>query len=186
MLVNHDRPKSPVMPAVQPGKLRQVRPREYLIRFALGAAISVIAGIIGLTVSPRFGGAFLAFPSILPASLTLIQEQEGTRQADRNAIGAVLGGAALVVFAMIGEAAFGHLEPYLALVLALAGWLVSAFALYALLAFVRPESCDRTKDLADVSRWAVTSARIPATRIAGGPVRRVDLREDQRYRDPYQ
>ena len=135
-----------MLPGVQPAKLRGIRPKEYLVRFALGAAVSIVAGILSKTVGARFGGAFLAFPSILPASLTLIQEKEGTGRADRNAIGAVLGSVGLVVFAMIGEAAFGHIESFAALMLALAGWVVSSFALYGLLAFLRPESCDRTKD----------------------------------------
>jgi hypothetical protein len=135
-----------VLPGVQLGKLRQVRPKEYLIRFALGAAVSIVAGIVSKTVSARFGGAFLAFPSILPATLTLIQEKDGARDADRNAVGAVLGSVGLIVFAMIGEMAFGHIEPFAALLLALAGWAVGSLALYGLLAFLRPESCDRTKD----------------------------------------
>ena len=135
-----------MLPVVEPGKLREVRFREYLVRFALGAAISIIAGIIAKAVGARFGGAFLAFPSILPASLTLIQGKEGTRRADRNAIGAVLGGAGLVVFAMIGEASFGHIEPFLALVLCLAGWTVSSAALYGLLCYFQPDKCDRDKD----------------------------------------
>jgi hypothetical protein len=71
-----DRKPSPVLPGVQPAKLRQIRPKDYLIRFALGAAVSIVAGILSKTISARFGGAFLAFPSILPASLTLIQEKE--------------------------------------------------------------------------------------------------------------
>ena len=76
----------------------------------------------------------------------MIQQKEGTRRADRNAIGAVPGGAGLVVFAMIGEAAFGHLPPFTVLLLALAGWAVTSLLLYAGLAFIRPESCDRTQD----------------------------------------
>lgn len=135
-----------MLPGVQPGKLRRIRPKDILIRFALGAAVSILAGILSKTVGPRFGGAFLAFPSILPASLTLIQEKEGTRRADRNAIGAVLGSVGLIVFAMIGEAAFGHIQPIAVLALALAGWIVCSLSLYGLLAFLRPESCDRTKD----------------------------------------
>jgi hypothetical protein len=127
-------------------QLRQLRPKEYLIRFALGAVISIAAGIISKTVSARFGGAFLAFPSILPASLTLLEGKEGTRRAGRNAIGAVLGSLGLVVFAMIGEAAFGQLNPVVVLLLALAGWTVTSLALYVMLAFLRPESCDRTQD----------------------------------------
>jgi Protein of unknown function (DUF3147) len=135
-----------VLPVVEPGKLRKVRARDYLIRFGLGAAVSIVAGIIAKAAGARFGGTFLVFPSILPASLTLIQDKEGTRRAGRNAIGAVLGGAALVVFAMIGEASFGRIEPFLALGLCLLGWLVVSFALYGLLCFFRPDSCDRDQD----------------------------------------
>ena len=146
MRTDDDRPLSRLLPAVEPSKLRQVQLKDYLIRFALGAAISIVAGIIGKAVSERFGGSFLAFPSILPASLTLIQEKEGTRRAGRNAIGAVLGSAGMVVFAMIGEAAFGHLPSFIVLLLALAGWAITSLVLYAGLAFIRPESCDRAED----------------------------------------
>ncbi len=61
-----DRQRSPVLPTLNLGEIRQHQPKEYLLRFALGTAISIVAGIIGKTVSARFGGAFLAFPSILP------------------------------------------------------------------------------------------------------------------------
>jgi hypothetical protein len=135
-----------VLPAIEPGRLGRLRPGDLLIRFALGAAISIASGLVSLNLTARFGGSFLAFPSILPASLTLIQKKEGIHRADRSAIGAVLGAVGLVVFAMIGEAAFGHLGPFTVLVLALAGWLVTAVALYGMLAFVRPETCDRNKD----------------------------------------
>ena len=141
-----DRKASPTRPRVRLADLRGIRPRDYLLRFTLGAAISVIAGLLGNAVNARFGGAFLAFPSILPASLTLIQKEEGTRRADRNATGAILGSAGLLVFAIVGEAALGHTQPFAALLLALACWILTAVALYGLLAYLRPETCDRTKD----------------------------------------
>lgn len=135
-----------MLPTLDPGEIRGLQPKEYLLRFALGAAISIVAGIIGKTVGARFGGAFLAFPSILPASLTLLEEKQGTRRSGRNAIGAVLGSLGLVVFALIAEAAFGQFNPVVVLLLALAGWIVASFALYGMLAFLRPDLCDRTKD----------------------------------------
>jgi hypothetical protein len=81
-------------------------------------------------------GAFLAFPPILPASLTLLEQKEGTRRAGRNAIGAVLGSLGLVVFAMIGEAAFGQFNPVIVLLLATARWIITSLALYGMLAFL--------------------------------------------------
>ena len=39
-----DREPPPMLSGVQPGKLRQVRLKEYLIRFALGAAVSIWPG----------------------------------------------------------------------------------------------------------------------------------------------
>jgi Na+/H+ antiporter NhaD/arsenite permease-like protein len=139
-----DRPD--VVPAIEVDKLKQVRLQDYLLRFALGAVISIGAGIIAKAVGARFGGMFLAFPAILPASLTLIQDKEGTRRADRNAIGAVLGAVGLVVFAALGEASFGHIQSFVALLGALTGWVVVSFALYALLAVLQPDDCDRRKD----------------------------------------
>jgi hypothetical protein len=131
---------------VELGHLRKVKPRDYLVRFIFGAAVSIAAGIIGKAISPRFGGLFLAFPAILPASLTLLEEKEGTRRADRNAIGAVLGGLALIVFAGVGEAGFGRLPAAVMLLLALAAWIAVSFGLYAVLAVLRPEDCDRNRD----------------------------------------
>jgi hypothetical protein len=135
-----------VVPSADIGKLRDIKLQELGVRFVFGAAISVAAGLLGKAVGVRFGGAFLAFPAILPASLTLIQNKEGTRKADRNAIGAVLGGLALAVFAGVGEAGFGHVSPALVLIGALAAWAATSFLLYALLAFFLPEACDEHND----------------------------------------
>ena len=135
-----------VRPGIEPGKLGAVRVQDYLVRFVLGAAVSIGAGLLGQAVGVRFGGVFLAFPAILPASLTLIQEKEGTRRASRDAIGAVLGGIALIVFAAIGEVAFRRVPATVALLLVLLGWVAAALALYMLLALVCPDACDRTKD----------------------------------------
>lgn len=146
MRTNAPRELPPVFPDLTLSKLRKVRLRDYAIRFAMGATISIIAAIVGKVIGVRFGGTLLAFPAILPASLTLIQEEEGTRRADRDAIGAILGAVGLVIFGMVAEATFGYLAPALALTLAMLGWLVTAILLYSLLAFLRPDTCDRTKD----------------------------------------
>ena len=135
-----------VLPSADLSKIRGAKPKELLVRFVLGAAVSVDAGIISKGVGPRLGGVFLAFPAILPASLTFVQGKEGTHKADRDAIGAVLGGLALVVFAAVAESTFTRLNPALALVCSLAGWLVACAAMYVILAAVRPDDCDRTKD----------------------------------------
>ena len=128
------------------GKLREVAPRELLVRFALGATVSIVAGIIAKVIGARIGGVFLAFPAILPASLTIVQSKEGTRRADRNAIGAVLGGAALVVFAVVGETFFTRQNPAAVLFAALGAWLFVSFLFYGLLALVRPDDCDKHGD----------------------------------------
>lgn len=133
-------------PEVDLSKLAQVKLKEYAARFVLGALVSIVAALIAKGAGPRFGGMFLAFPAILPASLTLVQAEEGTRKADRDAIGAVLGGLGLAVFAGVAEKALFSLPAIVALLIALASWLVSSVALYVLLAIVRPDDCDKDKD----------------------------------------
>jgi uncharacterized membrane protein (GlpM family) len=115
-------------------------------RFLLGALVSIVAAVLSKEVGTRFGGVFLAFPAILPASLTFVERSEGTRKAGRDAIGAVLGGLALVVFATIGESLFTRENSALVLVFALLGWLVAIAVLYVALAVFRPDDCDASKD----------------------------------------
>ena len=62
-------------------KVTEMRVRDLTIRFGFGFAISVLAGIIVKLAGPRFGGMFLAFPAILPATTTLLQRRNGLAQA---------------------------------------------------------------------------------------------------------
>jgi peptidoglycan/LPS O-acetylase OafA/YrhL len=122
------------------GKLRGLNLGEYLIRFVFGAGISLVAGVVTLIFGARVGGLFLAFPAILPATLTLVEDKEGTRRADKNAGGAVLGAVALVVFAIIAYLLLTTSAPS-ALGLALLGWCVAALLLYLVGCHLRPGSC---------------------------------------------
>jgi len=135
-----------VRPELRLEDLRGIKVRDYVVRFAFGAVISVAAALLAQASSARFGGVFLAFPAILPASLTLIQEEEGTRDADRDAVGAVLGGLGLSVFGVAAEGLFGRLPSPLVLVVALAAWTVAALGLYFLLTLFRPDDCDKHQD----------------------------------------
>ncbi|MFI6737609.1 hypothetical protein ACIBI9_32190 [Nonomuraea sp. NPDC050451] len=64
---------------LQPSKLRETPIRGMVVRFVFGALVSVAAGLVGLRWGPVAGGAFLAFPAILAATLTLIEEEEHRR-----------------------------------------------------------------------------------------------------------
>lgn len=138
--------RADVRPGFAPSKLKDVRPQEYAVRFVLGALVSVGAALVAKATSARLGGVFLAFPAILPASLTLIEDKEGNRRAGRDAIGAVLGGLGLAIFAGIAEASLGRVRSPVALVFAFGAWVVGSLGLYALLAWLRPEACDRHQD----------------------------------------
>jgi hypothetical protein len=110
--------------------LRSVQPRDLAIRFAFGFGVSVAAGIVTLAFGSRTGGLFLAFPAILPASLTLIEKKEGRRQAEGNAVGAIIGAVALVAFALTARALFRHIPGATVEAVALAAWLGVSILLY--------------------------------------------------------
>ena len=99
----------------KPSALRQTRWYEYLVRFVLGGAITVVAGLIAARFGPVIGGLFLAFPAIFPASATLIEKhvrerkkragQQGARRgrgaAALDAAGAALGSFGLAAFGLV-------------------------------------------------------------------------------------
>ncbi len=99
------------------------------LRFLFGATIAVAAGLVSLRFGARVGGLLLAFPAILPASLTLIAKQDGRSKASIDAMGAVLGALAMVGFALTAHLLLPPLG-LAALVIAGAGWLLLAVALY--------------------------------------------------------
>lgn len=94
--------------------MRKTQFHEYAIRFLVGGLITAIAGIIAKMAGPVFGGLFLAFPAILPASATLIEKHQrqkkerkgldGTRRgrqaAGVDAYGAAIGSLGLIAFAL--------------------------------------------------------------------------------------
>lgn len=109
---------------------RGVAVRDMAVRFAFGAGISVVAGLVGLAWGAAAGGLLLAFPAILPASLTLIEKKEGMQHARDDDAGATLGALALVGFGVCGWQLITGTGAPAALVAATAAWLVGATLLY--------------------------------------------------------
>lgn len=113
-------------PSLKPQNVRRVGFRELGYRFIAGAVTSIAAGAITLAFGSRVGGIFLAFPAILAASLTLIEQEEDSVEAREDARGAVMGGLALALFAVIAALTLGKLSAPIALLLATIGWFAGA------------------------------------------------------------
>jgi len=95
--------------------LKRTKWYEYAIRFALGGLVTAGAGLIAKSISPSFGGLFLAFPAILAASSTLVEKHELQRKHEkglngmyrgRYAAGADCAGAAMGSIGLIAFAIF--------------------------------------------------------------------------------
>jgi hypothetical protein len=95
---------------------------EYVVRFALGGAATVLTGLISSAFGASIGGLFLALPAIFCASATLIErheirskrdaggrgERRGRKAAALDAAGAALGSVGMVAFAVV----FLAFSPY--------------------------------------------------------------------------
>jgi hypothetical protein len=119
-------------PHLDAGRLREVRPRDLLVRFAFGATTSVLSALVSLEFGPRAGGVLLAFPAILAASVTLIARKEGPEEAREDARGAVIGAIGLGCFAAVGALLFGRLPGAAVLALAGGAWTLAAIGIYRL------------------------------------------------------
>jgi hypothetical protein len=95
--------------------LRQTKWYECAIRFFLGGAITVVAGLVATKFGPAIGGLFLAFPAIFPASATLVEKHEAEKKAEKGMNGKERGreaaaldaaGAAMGSIGMLAFAAF--------------------------------------------------------------------------------
>jgi hypothetical protein len=112
------------------GKARRVPPRDLVIRFAFGAGVSTVASLIAILVGERAGGLMLAFPAILPATLTLLEHEESAGKAADDALGSALGALGLAAFAATAWWLLQHAGGPVALVVASLAWLGTASGCY--------------------------------------------------------
>jgi hypothetical protein len=122
--------RAAMTPELAPSQLKKTRAWEHIIRFAFGGAITVLTGLIGHAWGPWIAGLFLAFPAILPASLTLVKQHDGRRQAVEDARGARLATVGLWAFAAVVIALAGRSAPAIVLVAATLAWLGVALGLW--------------------------------------------------------
>src|SRR5215469_3292216 len=126
--------------------LKRTRWYEYALRFFFGGAITVATGLIAKHFGPVFGGLFLAFPAIFPASATLVEKHEiekkrsarivdnarGRKAAALEARGAAVGTLGLSGFAIALWRLLPESNAALALVTALTVWLALSVVLWRL------------------------------------------------------
>jgi uncharacterized membrane protein (GlpM family) len=115
---------------IEPSRLRELDVGALGVRFAFGFTVSVIVGAIGLAAGDRVAGLFLAFPAILPASLTLIAEEDGEDKAKVDAAGACFGGVGLSAYGAASWFLLSRVAPVAAELGALVAWAVVAIGGY--------------------------------------------------------
>jgi uncharacterized membrane protein (GlpM family) len=118
-------------PRFDAGGVKKAKPWEYAVRFVFGGAVAALAGFVAKTWGPVVGGLFLAFPAILPASLTLVKQHDGRKQALDDARGGRLGSVGLIGFAVTVWTAAEAWPPWAVLVVATVVWLVVNGVLWA-------------------------------------------------------
>ncbi len=123
--------------------LKDTRWYEYVIRFVLGGAATVLAGAIGAGFGAEVGGLFLALPAIFCASATLIEAHErrakekaglggarrGQAAAALDAAGTGLGSIGLLAFAAVFCLTVGA-SPVAAFAAALMAWAIVSVSMW--------------------------------------------------------
>ncbi|HEY3269110.1 MAG TPA: hypothetical protein VGM37_19540 [Armatimonadota bacterium] len=116
--------------AVQPTRIRETRRHEFAVRFAFGGLVSALTGYIAIQYGPAVGGLFLAFPAILPASVTLVQKRHGNRAAGLDSIGAAMGAVGLSAFGGVAWDAGAAWPAWAVLAAAAVVWLAVGMSVW--------------------------------------------------------
>jgi hypothetical protein len=119
-------------PAFDHKALFESKPWEYAVRFGFGGLVTVCTGLVAKRWGLEVGGLFLAFPAILPATLTLVKDHDGRTKAADDARGAGAGAIGIAAFAAVIWLSSTRLHPLLAMLAATAAWIVVSVASWAL------------------------------------------------------
>lgn len=121
-------------PTLQIGALAKVSALDYVQRFLFGGIVTACTGLVAQLCGPAIGGLFLAFPAILPASLTLLERKHGRKHGRQLAVadarGARLGAGALIVFGAVGVTLAPQYGCLTTLVVATGAWLATSVTLW--------------------------------------------------------
>ncbi|MBV9945842.1 MAG: DUF3147 family protein [Myxococcales bacterium] len=120
-----------MIPELRPAGLKDVAWWEYALRFVFGGVVTAVAGLVSHAFGPVVGGLLLAFPAILPASLTLLWRHEGRRQVIEDARGGRLGSVGLIAFAGVVWGTARAWPPAVTLAVATLAWVVVDVGLWA-------------------------------------------------------
>ena len=137
--------------AIDIGALLRTRSTEWVVRFLLGGVITAITGAIAKEFGPTTGGLFLAFPTIFPASATLIEKRASERNSElgsherrspheaaaHDAAGAAIGSLGLFSFALSVSQLLRQYNPLAILTIATVLWLTTAALAWGLYRAVR-------------------------------------------------
>jgi len=126
--------------------LKRTKWHDYAMRFLFGGLVTVAAGLIAKKFGPVFGGLFLAFPAIFPATATLIEKHEREKKAQKGlngnqrgrdaaaleAVGTAMGSFGLVLFAALAWMLLPRHTPGLVLTGATVAWLIASGGVWAI------------------------------------------------------
>ncbi len=132
------------MVQIDASSLRNSKWHEYVIRFLFGGLVTVLAGEVAKHYGASLGGLFLAFPSILPATLTLAAKHErqkkesrgmagterGKDAASSEAAGTTMGSIGLLVFAAVVWWGMPRWPAWTVLLLATTSWLLGSVTVW--------------------------------------------------------
>jgi hypothetical protein len=124
--------------------LAQTKPLEFVLRFVFGGIVTALAGLIATQFGPVVGGIFLAFPSIFPATATLIEKHEAKKKkregmhgrylakcaAGADAAGAAMGTIGLLAFGMLVWQLSESIAPWMMLTTATIAWFTVAMTVW--------------------------------------------------------
>jgi hypothetical protein len=124
--------------------LKQIKWYEYGVRFVLGGAVTLTAGLLAKRYGPVFGGLFLAFPAIFPAAATLLEKNQlrkkrragimhtarGRQAVALDASGAALGSVGLATFAIVSWKLLPVWKTGYVFVVAVMGWALVSYTLW--------------------------------------------------------
>ena len=124
---------APPRPQLKLGAFEEHSWRAYAARFILGGIITTLAWVVAHRFGPAVGGLFLAFPAILPASMTLVREHSGKQAALNGALGAAAGSLGLVAFGGVVWLLATRIAAWQVLGAATLAWFVVSTMLWAVL-----------------------------------------------------